>query len=407
MRRVVVTGMGIVSSIGNNTQEVLASLFEAKSGITRAEKYAELGFRSQVQGQPTLDPSQIVDRRAMRFLGEGGAWNHVAMDQAILDSGLEPSDVSNERTGIIMGSGGPSARTIVEAANTTLTKGPKRVGPFAVPKAMSSTASATLATWFKIKGVNYSISSACATSNHCIGNAYETIQVGKQDIIFAGGCEDLDWTMSVLFDAMGAMSSKYNATPQTASRPYDVNRDGFVIAGGAGVLVLEELEHAKARGAKIYGEIVGYGATSDGHDMVAPSGEGAERCMKMAMATVKGPVDYINPHATSTPAGDPPEIQAIRNVFGTGDKCPPISATKALTGHSLGATGVQEAIYSLLMMKNGFICESANIQELDPVFADMPIVRKRIDNAKLNTVLSNSFGFGGTNATLVFKRLDA
>ncbi len=407
MRRVVVTGMGIVSSIGNNTQEVLASLYEAKSGITRAEKYAELGFRSQVQGQPTLDPSLIVDRRAMRFLGEGGAWNHVAMEQAILDSGLEPSDVSNERTGIIMGSGGPSARTIVEAANITLTKGPKRVGPFAVPKAMSSTASATLATWFKIKGVNYSISSACATSNHCIGNAYETIQVGKQDIIFAGGCEDLDWTMSVMFDAMGAMSSKYNATPALASRPYDVNRDGFVIAGGAGVLVLEDLEHAKARGAKIYGEIVGYGATSDGHDMVAPSGEGAERCMKMAMATVKGPVDYINPHATSTPAGDPPEIQAIRNVFGTGDKCPPISATKALTGHSLGATGVQEAIYSLLMMKNGFICESANIQELDPVFADMPIVRKRVDNAKLDTVLSNSFGFGGTNATLVFKRLDA
>ncbi len=407
MRRVVVTGMGIVSSIGNNTQEVLASLYEAKSGITRAEKYAELGFRSQVQGQPTLDPSLIVDRRAMRFLGEGGAWNHVAMEQAILDSGLEPSDVSNERTGIIMGSGGPSARTIVEAANITLTKGPKRVGPFAVPKAMSSTASATLATWFKIKGVNYSISSACATSNHCIGNAYETIQIGKQDIIFAGGCEDLDWTMSVMFDAMGAMSSKYNATPALASRPYDVNRDGFVIAGGAGVLVLEDLEHAKARGAKIYGEIVGYGATSDGHDMVAPSGEGAERCMKMAMATVKGPVDYINPHATSTPAGDPPEIQAIRNVFGTGDKCPPISATKALTGHSLGATGVQEAIYSLLMMKNGFICESANIQELDPVFADMPIVRKRVDNAKLDTVLSNSFGFGGTNATLVFKRLDA
>ncbi|OQW58394.1 MAG: beta-ketoacyl-[acyl-carrier-protein] synthase I [Proteobacteria bacterium SG_bin9] len=407
MKRVVVTGMGIVSSIGNNTQEVLASLYEAKSGISRAEEYAKLGFRCQVFGEPTLDPSAIVDRRAMRFLGEGAAWNHVAMEQAILDSGLEPTEVSNERTGIIMGSGGPSARTIVEAANTTLTKGPKRVGPFAVPKAMSSTASATLATWFKIKGVNYSISSACATSNHCIGNAYETIQVGKQDVIFAGGCEDLDWTMSVLFDAMGAMSSKYNETPATASRPYDVNRDGFVIAGGAGVLVLEELEHAKARGAKIYGEIIGYGATSDGYDMVAPSGEGAERCMKMAMSTVQGPVDYINPHATSTPAGDPPEIQAIRNVFGTGDKCPPISATKALTGHSLGATGVQEAIYSLLMMKNGFICESANIQELDPVFADMPIVRKRIDNAKVGTVLSNSFGFGGTNATLVFRRLDA
>jgi 3-oxoacyl-[acyl-carrier-protein] synthase I len=353
MRRVVITGMGIVSSIGNNTQEVLASLHEAKSGITRAAKYAELGFRSQVQGAPTLDPTGIIDRRAMRFLGEGAAWNHVAMEQAIQDSGLELSDVSNVRTGIIMGSGGPSARTIVEAADITRTKGPKRVGPFAVPKAMSSTASATLATWFKIKGVNYSISSACATSNHCIGNAYETIQIGKQDIVFAGGCEELDWSLSVLFDAMGAMSSKYNDTPATASRPYDVSRDGFVIAGGAGVVVLEELEHAKARGAKIYGEIVGYGATSDGYDMVAPSGEGAERCMRMAMATVDTKIDYINPHATSTPAGDPPEIEAIRKVFGTGDKCPPISATKALTGHSLGATGVQEAIYSLLMMQNG------------------------------------------------------
>ena len=407
MRRVVVTGMGIVSSIGNNTQEVLASLYEAKPGISRAEKYAELGFRSQVQGAPTLDTEGMIDRRAMRFLAQGGVWNHIAMEQAIRDSGLEPSDVSNERTGIIMGSGGPSTRTIVEGADIARSKGPKRVGPFAVPKAMSSTASATLATWFKIKGVNYSISSACATSNHCIGNAYETIQWGKQDIVFAGGCEELDWSLSVLFDAMGAMSSKYNDTPATASRAYDVNRDGFVIAGGAGVLVLEELEHAKARGARIYGEIIGYGATSDGYDMVAPSGEGAERCMRMAMANVKSKVDYINPHATSTPAGDPPEIQAIRNVFGNEDKCPPISATKSLTGHSLGATGVQEAIYSLLMMNNGFICESANIQELDPVFADMPIVRKRIDNAKVGTVLSNSFGFGGTNATLVFKRLDA
>jgi len=382
MRRVVVTGMGIVSSIGNNTQEVLASLYEAKPGITHSEDYAKLGFRSQVYGKPTLNPAEVVDRRAMRFLGEGAAWNHVAMEQAIRDSGLEEKDVSNVRTGIIMGSGGPSARAIVEAADITRTKGPKRVGPFAVPKAMSSTASATLATWFKIKGVNYSISSACATSNHCIGNAYETIQMGKQDIIFAGGCEDLDWTMSVLFDAMGAMSSKHNATPATASRAYDVNRDGFVIAGGAGVLVLEELEHARARGARIYGEIVGYGATSDGYDMVAPSGEGAERCMRMAISTVKTPIDYINPHATSTPAGDPPEINAIRAVFGEGDKCPPIAATKSLTGHSLGATGVQEAIYSLLMMNNGFICESANIQELDPAFADMPIVRKRIDNAK-------------------------
>ncbi|MBI5132866.1 MAG: beta-ketoacyl-ACP synthase I [Rhodopseudomonas palustris] len=408
MRRVVVTGMGIVSSIGNNTQEVLASLHDAKSGISRAEKHAELGFRSQVQGLPSLNPADVVDRRAMRFLGEGAAWNHVAMEQALADSGLEEKDISNPRTGIVMGSGGPSARTIVEAADTTRTKGPKRVGPFAVPKAMSSTASATLATWFKIKGVNYSISSACATSNHCIGNAYELIQWGKQDVMFAGGCEELDWSLSVLFDAMGAMSSKYNDTPATASRPYDVSRDGFVIAGGAGVLVLEELEHAKARGAKIYGEIIGYGATSDGYDMVAPSGEGAERCMQMALATTGGiKIDYINPHATSTPAGDPPEINALRNVFGAGDKCPPISATKALTGHSLGATGVQEAIYSLLMMQNGFICESANITELDPVFADMPIVRKRIDNAKLGAVLSNSFGFGGTNATLVFKRLDA
>ncbi|ABE37461.1 beta-ketoacyl-ACP synthase I [Rhodopseudomonas pseudopalustris] len=408
MRRVVVTGMGIVSSIGNNTQEVLASLHDAKSGISRAEKHAELGFRSQVQGLPSLNPADVVDRRAMRFLGEGAAWNHVAMEQALADSGLEESDISNPRTGIVMGSGGPSARTIVEAADITRTKGPKRVGPFAVPKAMSSTASATLATWFKIKGVNYSISSACATSNHCIGNAYELIQWGKQDVVFAGGCEELDWSLSVLFDAMGAMSSKYNDTPATASRPYDVSRDGFVIAGGAGVLVLEELEHAKARGAKIYGEIIGYGATSDGYDMVAPSGEGAERCMKMALSTTGGiKIDYINPHATSTPAGDPPEINALRNVFGAGDKCPPISATKALTGHSLGATGVQEAIYSLLMMQNGFICESANITELDPAFADMPIVRKRIDNAKIGAVLSNSFGFGGTNATLVFKRLDA
>ena len=404
MRRVVVSGMGIVSSIGNNTQEVLASLFEAKPGITGSEEYAKLGFRSQVFGRPTLNPAEVVDRRAMRFLGEGAAWNHVAMEQAIRDAGLEEADVVNERTGIIMGSGGPSARAIVDAADITRTKGPKRVGPFAVPKAMSSTASATLATWFKIKGVNYSISSACATSNHCIGNAYETIQVGKQDIIFAGGCEDLDWTMSVLFDAMGAMSSKFNDTPATASRAYDVGRDGFVIAGGAGVLVLEELEHAKARGARIYGEIVGYGATSDGYDMVAPSGEGAERCMRMALATVKGPVDYINPHATSTPAGDPPEIGAIRKVFGSEDKCPPIAATKSLTGHSLGATGVQEAIYSLLMMNNGFICESAHIDELDPAFADMNIVRSRIDGANINTVLSNSFGFGGTNATLAMQR---
>ncbi len=407
MRRVVVTGMGIVSSIGNTTQEVVASLREAKSGIVRAEKYAELGFRSQVHGMPTLDAAQVVDRRAMRFHAAGTAWNHVAMEQAIQDAGLSESEISNERTGIIMGSGGPSARVIVEAADTTRTKGPKRVGPFAVPKAMSSTASATLAVWFKIKGVNYSISSACATSNHCIGNAFEQIAWGKQDMIFAGGCEELEWELSVLFDAMGAMSSSYNDRPATASRAYDKNRDGFVIAGGAGVLVLEEYEHAKARGAKIYAEVAGYGATSDGYDMVAPSGEGAVRCMRQALATVKCPIDYINPHATSTPVGDVKEIEALREVFGVGEKCPPISATKSLTGHSLGATGVQEAIYSLLMMQNGFICKSANIEELDPEFADMPILRERRDNAQLRAVLSNSFGFGGTNATLVFKHPDA
>jgi 3-oxoacyl-[acyl-carrier-protein] synthase I len=405
MRRVVVTGMGIVSSIGNNTQEVLASLREARSGVVRAGEYADLGFRCQVHGAPTLNPAEIVDRRAMRFHGGGTAWNHVAMDQAILDAGLEDGDVSNERTGIIMGSGGPSTRAIVEAADTTREKGPRRVGPFQVPKAMSSTASATLATWFKIKGVNYSISSACATSNHCIGTACEIIQLGKQDIIFAGGCEELDWTLSVLFDGMGALSSHFNDRPEKASRPYDKDRDGFVIAGGAGVLVLEELEHAKARGAHIYGEVVGYGATSDGHDMVAPSGEGGERCMRQALSTVKEKIDYINPHATSTPVGDGPEIDAIRNVFG--DRCPPISATKSLTGHSLGATGVQEAIYCLLMIQNGFICESANIDNLDPAFADMPIVRERIDNIKVNTALTNSFGFGGTNATLVLQRYSA
>ena len=407
MRRVVVTGMGIVSSIGNSTQEVLASLREARSGVVRADKYAELGFRCHVHGAPTLDPGESVDRRAMRFLGGGAAWNHVAMEQAIRDSGLEPHEVSDERTGIVMGSGGSSTRTIVEAADIARTKGPKRIGPFAVPKAMSSTASATLGTWFKIKGVSYSISSACATSNHCIGNAYELIQYGKQDMMFAGGCEDLDWTLTVLFDAMGALSSKYNDTPAKASRPYDADRDGFVISGGGGVLVLEELEHAKARGARIYAELAGYGATSDGADMVAPSGEGAARCMRMALQGVKPPVDYINPHATSTPIGDLKEIEAIREVFGAGEKCPPISATKSLTGHSQGATGVHEAIYSLLMMNNGFISESANIENLDPAFADMPILRERRDNVTLGCVLSNSFGFGGTNASIVFKRLDA
>jgi 3-oxoacyl-[acyl-carrier-protein] synthase I len=407
MRRVVVTGMGIVSSIGNNTQQVLAALREAKSGVVRADKYAEMGFRCHVHGAPTLDAGEAVDRRAMRFLGGGAAWNHVAMEQAIRDAGLEDSEISNERTGMVMGSGGPSTRAIVEAADTARSKGPKRVGPFAVPKAMCSTASATLATWFKIKGLSYSISSACATSNHCIGNAYELIQYGKQDMMFAGGCEDLDWTLTVLFDAMGALSSKYNDTPVKASRAYDADRDGFVISAGAGVLLLEELEHAKARGARIYAEMAGYGATSDGADMVAPSGEGAARCMRLALKDVKPPVDYINPHATSTPIGDLKEIEAIRDVFGSGEKCPPISATKSLTGHSQGATGVHEAIYSLLMMNNGFICESANIENLDPAFADMPILRERRDDVTLGCVLSNSFGFGGTNASIVFKRLDA
>ena len=407
MRRVVVTGMGIVSSIGDNAEEVKESLFHAKPGIVRAEKYAELGFRSQVHGMPKLDAMKVVDRRAARFHAAGTAWNHVAMDQAIADAGLSLEEISDPRIGIVMGSGGPSARVIAESADITRDKGPKRVGPFAVPKTMASTASATLAVWFKIKGVNYSISSACATSNHCIGNAFELIQWGKQDMIFAGGCEELEWELSVLFDAMGAMSSSYNDTPETASRAYDKNRDGFVIAGGAGVLVLEEYERAKARGAKIYAEIVGYGATSDGHDMVAPSGEGAVRCMQQALQNVKIPIDYINPHATSTPVGDVKEIEAIREIFGNEDKCPPLSATKSLTGHSLGATGVQEAIYSLLMMKHGFICKSANIEELDPEFADMPILRQRRDNVNLRAVLSNSFGFGGTNATLVFKHPDA
>jgi len=405
MRRVAVTGMGIVSSIGTGTQEVLASLREAKSGIVRADEYARLGFRCQVHGAPELDPSEVVDRRAMRFHGGGTAWNHVAMDQAIRDSGLEPGEVSHERTGLVMGSGGPSTRTIVESADITREKGPKRVGPFAVPKAMSSTASATLATWFKVKGVNYSISAACATTNICIGHGAELIQWGKQDVVFAGGCEDLDWTLSVLFDAMGAMSAGYNDRPAVASRAYDKDRDGFVIAGGAGVLVLEEWERAKARGARIYAEVVGYGATSDGHDMVQPSGEGAMRAMRLAMDGVKGPIDYINPHATSTPIGDLKEIEAMRAVFG--DKCPPISATKSLTGHSLGAAGVQEAIYSILMMQNGFIAESAHIDTIDPAFADMPIVRERHDNVTLARVLSNGFGFGGTNATLVLQHPDA
>jgi 3-oxoacyl-[acyl-carrier-protein] synthase I len=407
MRRVVVTGMGIVSSIGNGAQEVLASLHAGRSGISRAEQYAELGFRSQVQGAPKLKADEIIDRRAMRFHGGGTAWNHVAMDQAIRDSGLEPNEVAHERTGLIMGSGGPSTRAIVEAADITRAKGPKRVGPYAVPKSMCSTASATLSTWFKIKGVSYSISSACATSNHCIGAAYEHILNGKQDVVFAGGCEDLDWTLSVLFDAMGAMSSRFNETAERASRAYDRNRDGFVISAGAGVLVLEDYERARARGARIYGEIAGYGATSDGVDMVSPSGEGAARCMRQALSSVSVPIDYINPHATSTPVGDLKEIEALREVFGSGESCPPISATKSLTGHSQGATGAHEAIYSLLMMQNGFICESAHIEELDPAFADMPIVRARRDNVQLGAVLSNSFGFGGTNVTIVLKHVDA
>jgi 3-oxoacyl-[acyl-carrier-protein] synthase-1 len=409
MRRVVVTGMGIVSSIGNTTQEVLASLREGKSGIVRADKYAELGFRCQVHGDPKLDWEAQVPRKPKRFMEAGVGWNYIAMDQAIRDSGLEPGDVVNERTGIVMGSGGPSTRAIVWSADTAREKDPKKVGPFEVPKGMCSGPSAALATSFQIKGVNYSISSACSTSAHCIGNAAELIQWGKQDVIFAGGCEELDWTLSVLFDAMGAMSSRFNDTPATASRAYDKNRDGFVIAGGAGVLVLEELEHAKARGAKIYGEITGYGATSDGHDMVAPSGEGAVRCMRLAMKGLDGKgvnkIDYINPHATATPVGDQKEIEAIREVF-AGVEIPKIAATKSLTGHSLGAIGVQESIFSLLMMNNGFICESANIEELDPAFEDMPIVRSRIDNAELNCVMSNSFGFGGTNATLIFNRYD-
>ena len=404
MRRVVVTGMGIVSSIGNNTQEVLASLREAKSGISAAPEYAEKGFRSLVHGQPSIKPEEVVDKRNMRFMGEGSGWNFIAMEQAIVDAGLTPEEVSNPRTGIIMGSGGPSARAIVQAADTAREKGAKRVGPFAVPKAMSSTASATLATPFEIKGINYSISSACATSAHCIGDAYEQIQNGKQDIMFAGGSEELDWTLSVLFDAMGAMSTKYNETPHKASRAYDKNRDGFVIAGGAGVLVLEEYQRAKKRGARIYGEVAGYGATSDGHDMVAPSGEGAARCMQMAMKYLDRPVDYLNTHGTSTPVGDVKEMEAVRAVFGS--KPPMISSTKSLTGHSLGAAGVQEAIYSLLMLNNGFACESAHIEELDPAFEDLPILRKREDR-ELNCVLSNSFGFGGTNATLAFTRVAA
>ncbi|MFY0613693.1 MAG: beta-ketoacyl-ACP synthase I [Hyphomicrobiaceae bacterium] len=408
MRRVVVTGMGIVSSIGNTTQEVTASLREGRSGISRAETYAELGFRCHVHGQPVIDWADMVPRKPRRFMEAGTAWNYIAMDQAIQDAGLSEAQVQHERTGIIVGSGGPSTVAIVRAAETTVAKGPKKVGPFEVPKAMCSGPSALLATSFKITGINYSISSACSTSAHCIGNAAEQIAWGKQDVVFAGGCEELDWRLSVLFDAMGAMSSDFNDQPTKASRAYDKDRDGFVIAGGAGMLVLEELEHAKARGAKIYGEVTGYGATSDGFDMVAPSGEGAVRCMQQALQGIHGTgiekIDYINPHATSTPVGDTREIDAIREVFGR--DVPYISGTKSLTGHSLGAIGVQESIISLLMMNNSFICESANIDELDPEFGDMPIVQERMDGITINAVMSNSFGFGGTNATLIFSRYD-
>ena len=399
-RRVVITGMGIISCIGNTAKDVLESLKNGHSGISFSPEYAEMGFRSQIYGKPDIDPSEHIDKRAYRFMGDGAAFNYIAMQNAIADSGLEQSDISHERTGIIMGSGGPSTKSQVLAADVTREKGPKRVGPFAVPKCMSSTNSAVLATHFKIKGVNYSISSACSTSGHCIGNAAEMIQYGKQDIMFAGGGEELDWTLSVLFDAMGAMSSKYNDTPELASRAYDANRDGFVIAGGAGTLVLEELNHAKARGAKIYGEIIGYGATSDGHDMVAPSGEGAVRCMNQALSTVDRPVTYINTHGTSTPVGDMTELAAIDEVFQSKEQDHPyISSTKSMTGHSLGATGVQEAIYSLLMINNGFITPSINISDLDEQAKDKPIVTQAMKH-DVDVVLSNSFGFGGTNCCL-------
>ena len=406
MRRVVISGLGIVSSIGTGAQEVTDSLRQAKSGVVTAEDYQRLGFKCQVHAAPTIgDWSQLVDRRAARFLADGLAYGHVSMEQAIADAGLDKSDVSNDRTGIIFGAGGPSTRTIVQAADVTREKNsPKRVGPFAVPKAMCSGPSATLATWFEIRGVNYSISSACATSVHCIGAAAEQIMLGKQDLVFAGGTEELDWTLSNLFDAMGAMSTNFNDTPSVASRAYDRDRDGFVIAGGAGMVVVEDYERAKARGAKIYAEIVGYGANSDGYDMVAPSGEGAERCMKIAMAQSGGrKIDYLNPHGTSTPVGDEKEMGAVRNVFG--DNMPLISSTKSLTGHSLGAAGAQEAIYCLLMMQNGFAAESAHIENLDPAFEGMPILRQRHDGP-LGTVMSNSFGFGGTNGTLILSQED-
>ncbi len=411
MRRVVVTGLGVVSSIGNNAEEVTNSLRDGKSGISFSEIYAEMGFRSHVHGDLNIDLDSLIDRKALRFEGGGAAYNHVAMDQAIADSGLDSNDVSNPRTGLIVGSGGPSTRSLLTAFDTARERSPKRVGPYMVPKTMSSTNSATLSTWFKIKGINYSISSACSTSAHCIGAAAEQIQLGKQDVVFAGGGEELDWTMSVLFDAMPALSGGYNDTPERASRPYDANRDGFVISGGGGVLVMEELEHAKARGATIYAELVGYGANSDGADMVQPSGEGAVRCMNMALdqMALQDPdakIDYVNAHGTSTPVGDLKELEAIRAVFGQGDKLPVVTSTKSLTGHALGAAGVNEAIYTLLMMKNGFISASANIDELDPAADGVPIATSRMDGVEITSAMSNSFGFGGTNATLIFQKYD-
>jgi len=402
VRRVVVTGIGIVSSIGNNKQEVLESLREGRSGIRFSEKYAELGFRSHVEGSIEINTEELIDRKLRRFMGDAAAFNYIAMKEALDDAGLSEDEISDPRIGIIVGSGGASHENTVLTADILREKGIRRVGPYMVTKTMGSTVSANLATAYKIKGVNYSISSACSTSAHCIGNAMELIQLGKQDMVFAGGGEEVGWASSAMFDAMGALSSKYNDAPETASRAFDEERDGFVISGGGGLVVLEELEHAKARGAKIYAELVGYGATSDGYDMVAPSGEGAIRCMKLALETVEGDIDYINAHGTSTPAGDIPELNAVREVFG--DKVPPISSTKSLTGHALGAAGVNEAIYSLLMMEAGFLCVSANITKLDPAAEGMPIILKRIDDAKVDRVLSNSFGFGGTNASLVFQR---
>ncbi len=403
MKRVVVTGIGIVSSIGDNKESVAAALRAGKSGIVYSDEYEERGFRSHVHGAPKIDIDEKMDRKSRRFMGDGAAYNYIAMQEAISDSGLQPEDISNPLTGLIMGSGGPSTKNLLMAFDTAREKSAKKVGPFMVPRTMSSTNSATIATACSIKGVNYSISSACATSAHCIGNGAELIQMGKQDIVFAGGGEELDWTMTLLFDAMGALSSKFNKSPQVASRPFDSNRDGFVIAGGGGVIVLEELEHARARGAKIYGEFAGYGATSDGYDMVQPSGEGAVRCMQMALANIEGPVDYINTHGTSTPVGDVKELAAIKEVFGKSNKVPAFASTKSLTGHSLGAAGVQEAIYSLLMMEGGFIAASANVENPDEALADMPLVTEVQEDIELNCVLSNSFGFGGTNASLVFK----